>query len=270
MSEDLSTADGAAPGPGASGVLLHRGADGGWSRTRPDLTDLERQALAWDVACRRARRAAETLARELDGHPAVVGVKADRDRVRVLLHVRDLAEWAQWCAYFGLTAAGERLHPRVLAGEGWRFGVRTSVLGRTARPPVSEGETGAAVPAAGRRRAATGVALGRTTAGAPGAVLGKAGREAGGVVLGKAGREAGGAVREKRLFRLDGAVYDLTLPYRDAHGDVWYFQGEQNADGMPLMSLDGRPERCSLANVAAYAGPLTPVRRTAPGGRTFR
>ncbi|OPG05075.1 hypothetical protein B1R27_22815 [Streptomyces sp. GKU 895] len=33
---------------------------------------------------------------------------------------------------------------------------------------------------------------------------------------------------------------------------------------MPLMSVDGRPERCSLANVAAHLGPLTPVRAVSP------
>lgn len=67
-----------------------------------------------------------------------------------------------------------------------------------------------------------------------------------------------------RPFRLGGTTYDLALPQRDAHGEVWYFQGSHNRDGMPLMSLDGRPERCSLANVAAHLGPLTPVRPSMP------
>jgi len=62
-----------------------------------------------------------------------------------------------------------------------------------------------------------------------------------------------------RSFRLGDTVYDLALPLRDVHGDVWYFQGCRRQDGMPLMSVDGRPERCSLANVAAHVGPLTPV-----------
>ncbi|MGW2826809.1 BN159_2729 family protein [Streptomyces sp. NPDC001443] len=65
---------------------------------------------------------------------------------------------------------------------------------------------------------------------------------------------------EKRPFRIGETLYDLALPQRDAYGDVWYFQGCRSGDGMPLMSLDGRPERCSLANVAAYLGPLSPVR----------
>ncbi|MER7743455.1 BN159_2729 family protein [Streptomyces sp. NPDC096538] len=67
-----------------------------------------------------------------------------------------------------------------------------------------------------------------------------------------------------RPFLLGGTAYDLALPYRDVHGETWYFQGQRSFDGMPLMSLDGRPERCSLAHVAEYAGPLTPVTEPAP------
>ncbi|MFF4909074.1 BN159_2729 family protein [Streptomyces sp. NPDC001260] len=62
-----------------------------------------------------------------------------------------------------------------------------------------------------------------------------------------------------RAFRLDGVLYDLELPQRDAHGDVWYYEGLRTADGMPMMTLDGRLERCSLANIVAYVGPLRPV-----------
>ncbi|MEU3950303.1 BN159_2729 family protein [Streptomyces sp. NPDC029526] len=72
------------------------------------------------------------------------------------------------------------------------------------------------------------------------------------------GDGAGGTA--ERTYRHGGTTYDLTLPHRDAHGETWYFQGLRTPDGMPLMSVDGRPERCSLANVAEYAGPLTPVR----------
>ncbi|GAA3583232.1 BN159_2729 family protein [Streptomyces osmaniensis] len=69
---------------------------------------------------------------------------------------------------------------------------------------------------------------------------------------------------QTHLFRLGGVTYDLALPQRDAQGDVWYFQGCRSHDGMPLMSLDGRPERCSLANLAVHLGPLTPVRAVVP------
>lgn len=69
-------------------------------------------------------------------------------------------------------------------------------------------------------------------------------------------RQTAGAARP---FRLGETLYDLAVPYRDAHGEIWYFQGQRASDGMPLMSVDGRTERCSLANVAEYLGPLTPL-----------
>ncbi|MFJ4370533.1 BN159_2729 family protein [Streptomyces chartreusis] len=71
---------------------------------------------------------------------------------------------------------------------------------------------------------------------------------------------------QTHLFRLGGVTYDLALPQRDAQGDVWYFQGCRSHDGMPLMSLDGRPERCSLVNLAVHLGPLAPVRAVVPAG----
>ncbi|MFJ4829621.1 hypothetical protein ACIP79_06800 [Streptomyces sp. NPDC088747] len=37
------------------GIVLHRTAAGGWSRGPRQLTELERQARAWDLSCRRAR-----------------------------------------------------------------------------------------------------------------------------------------------------------------------------------------------------------------------
>ncbi|MFD5009696.1 BN159_2729 family protein [Streptomyces chartreusis] len=79
---------------------------------------------------------------------------------------------------------------------------------------------------------------------------------------------------QTHLFRLGGVTYDLALPQRDAQGDVWYFQGCRSHDGMPLMSLDGRPERCSLVNLAVHLGPLAPVRAVVPevvpaGGRAL-
>ncbi|MBP5930148.1 hypothetical protein F3K39_18955 [Streptomyces sp. LBUM 1479] len=74
----------------------------------------------------------------------------------------------------------------------------------------------------------------------------------------------------QRPFELDGAVYDLALPLRDAHGDVWFFQGECREDGMPLLSVDGRPEKCSLSNIVEHSGPVLPVRTpvTAKDGET--
>ncbi|MFF3939824.1 BN159_2729 family protein [Streptomyces phaeofaciens] len=193
------------------GAVLHRTPDGGWARDLRPVTDLERQALAWDASCERARCVARAIERHLAGHAGPYGIRVDGDRVRVVLRVDDAAEWDRWRAYFGITAVGERIRPHTVTAEGERGGVRVSVVarGRAQAPPATA-------------RAAV------------------------------------------RPFRLGGTTYDLALPQCDAHGDVWYFQGFRTRDGMPLMSLDGRPERCSLANVAAHLGPLTPVRPVTP------
>jgi len=66
----------------------------------------------------------------------------------------------------------------------------------------------------------------------------------------------------KAPFEVEGIVYDLALPQRDDRGDVWFYQGEQATGGMPLLSQDGRPERCTLASIVRHAGPLTPVTST--------
>lgn len=58
------------------------------------------------------------------------------------------------------------------------------------------------------------------------------------------------------MYEYEGIVYNLALPQRDAHGDVWYFHGGRTPSGMPLLSLDGRSERCTLANVTSLMGPL--------------
>ncbi|MFE2112002.1 BN159_2729 family protein [Streptomyces microflavus] len=65
--------------------------------------------------------------------------------------------------------------------------------------------------------------------------------------------------RARRPYRHAGILYDLALPQEDAQRDIWYFQGE-NVEGMPLLSMDGRPERCTLAAVVDLVGPLHPVR----------
>lgn len=66
----------------------------------------------------------------------------------------------------------------------------------------------------------------------------------------------------KAPFEFEGVVYDLALPQRDGGGDLWFYQGEQATGGMPLLSQDGRPERCTLASIIRHAGPLTPVTST--------
>lgn len=172
-----------------------------------ELTELEKQALAWDATCERARQVAATIVQQLDGHPEFQSVRTDCDRVLVALHITDQAQWAEWRRYFGITHDQERPLPYAVCGEGHRDGVRVSVVAYDV-PQV--------------RARATEVAA--------------------------------------RPYLLDGIVYDLARPQRDAHGDMWFFHGERREDGMPLLSLDGRPERCSLANVVEFVGPLTPVR----------
>ncbi|MFE6284402.1 BN159_2729 family protein [Streptomyces sp. NPDC057877] len=66
----------------------------------------------------------------------------------------------------------------------------------------------------------------------------------------------------KAPYEVEGIVYDLALPQQDASGEVWFYQGMRTADGMPLLSVDGRPERCTLANIARQGGPLTAVTGT--------
>ncbi|MEV5606975.1 BN159_2729 family protein [Streptomyces sp. NPDC052225] len=67
----------------------------------------------------------------------------------------------------------------------------------------------------------------------------------------------------RRPYRHDGVLHDLAFPQRDITGQVWFFQGEMTAEGVPLLVVDGRPERCSLTNIVEFAGPLTPVTATA-------
>ncbi|WP_307839378.1 BN159_2729 family protein [Streptomyces sp. MBT97] len=204
------------------GVVLYRTPDGGWSRTARPVTELERQALGWDASCARARHVASAVERHLDTHPGPHAVRVEGDRVRVVLRVDGPGQWARWRSYFGVTSVGERTEPHTLTGEGERDGVRVTVVARTAVAPPPD----PADPAA------------------PTAPAGSADTEA----------------ADHRRYRIGETLYDLAAPMRDVYGGIWYFEGRRNGDGMPLMALDGRPERCSLANVAVYLGPLSPVR----------
>lgn len=209
----------------SQGLVLRRKPAGGWTTgapaPQPEPTDLEQQALAWDQACQRAHKVAAGIHKLIGEHPEFQGVQVDGDRVLVSLHITDQSRWAGWRAHFGIRHDGERPLPYAVCGEGYRDGVRVSVVAYD-------------LPQARDR----------------------------------ANAEAA------RPFHLDGIVYDLALPQRDAGGEVWFFQGEQAADGMPLLSVDGRPERCRLSSIVDQAGPLTPVRTpaTAPaaaeGGET--
>lgn len=196
------------------GTVLHRTPDGGWSRepqARPhperELTDLEQQAVAWDKSCERAQLVAATIQQQAGQHPAFKEIRTDGDRVLVSLQITGQEQWAEWRRYFGIRHDGERSLPHAVGGEGYRDGVRVSVMAYDV-PQLRARET----------------------------------------------------QKAERPYELDGVVYDLARPQRDSHGDVWYFHGDRRPDGMPLLSIDGRPERCSLGNIVDHVGPLTAVR----------
>ncbi|MGQ4358514.1 BN159_2729 family protein [Streptomyces sp. SAS_272] len=198
------------------GTLLHRTPGGGWAREHPEhqeQTELEQQALAWDTSCERARQVAAVIEGHIGQHPEFQNLQLDGDRILVALHVTDQAQWGGWRRYFGITHDKEQPLPYAVAGDGYRDGVRVSVIAYD---------------------------LPQTRARA--------------------------AQSAKRPFQLDGIVYDLARPQRDGQGGVWYFHGQRTADGMPLLVMDGRPERCTLANIVRQVGPLTAV-TTAPSAQ---
>lgn len=193
------------------GVVLRRAPSGDWARQHPDheqpqRTELEEQAAAWDASCARASRVADDIRQRLSGHSSVRNVQTDRDQVLVALHNVTQEQWAQWRLYFGVTHDKETETPYMVAGDGYRDGVRVGVVAYDL--PES-------------RKLAKQIA--------------------------------------QQPFEFEGIVYDLALPQRDSQGDVWYFQGERTPAGMPLLSLDGRPERCTLANIIRLTGLLTAV-----------
>ncbi|MGW3442225.1 BN159_2729 family protein [Streptomyces sp. NPDC001076] len=178
-------------------------------RRQPQTTELEEQALAWDQACAWAHDVADRIKAALVEHPAFQGLQVDGDRILVSLHIVNQAQWGEWRRYFGIQHDKETALPYVVAGDGYRDGVRVSVMAYD-------------LPEA--RAHAVRIA--------------------------------------KAPFELNGIVYDLALPQQDPQGDVWYFQGQQAESGMPLLSMDGRSERCSLAKIIEQQGPLTPVTDT--------
>ncbi|MER6137379.1 BN159_2729 family protein [Streptomyces sp. NPDC001815] len=224
------------------GFVLHRTPGGGWARVPGQLTELEQQAFAWDHACARAGLLAAAVEQHIGGHPDFLGVRADGDRVRVELHVTDQAQWRRWRTHFSIRHDAEETLPHAVVGESHHAGVRVSVLARrrrqTPRPPV----TAAPVESAGPS----------TVPAAPSAAPASTGQEAASPPA--TGASAGSGPQR---YEFEGITYDLSLPQRDVQGAVWYFHGCRTPDGMPLLTLDGRAERCTLANVTALLGPLT-------------
>ncbi|MEU4170972.1 BN159_2729 family protein [Streptomyces sp. NPDC026665] len=206
------------------GAVLRRTPAGEWARehqehdetpalpqreAQSERTELEQQADAWEQSCERARRVAQVIKREVGDHPAFQRLQLDKDRVLVALHIVDQAQWVGWREYFGIQHDKETSLPYMVAGDGYRDGVRVGVVAYD---------------------------------------------------LPEARKHAVRIAREPYDF--EGVVYDLALPQRDASGDVWFYQAVRTPDGMPLLSTDGRPERCTLANLVRYSGPLTPVTDT--------
>ncbi|GGZ51423.1 BN159_2729 family protein [Streptomyces rubiginosohelvolus] len=66
--------------------------------------------------------------------------------------------------------------------------------------------------------------------------------------------------KARRPYRHGGLIYDLAVGHKDITGDTWFFHGDYSAEGVPLLSQDGRPERCTLAAVVDLLGPILPVR----------
>ncbi|MZE77607.1 hypothetical protein GTY57_11475, partial [Streptomyces sp. SID5475] len=64
-----------------------------------------------------------------------------------------------------------------------------------------------------------------------------------------------------RPYCLWGRVYDLARPLAENGGDGnhWLFLGIRDKSGMPLLSVRGRTEVCTLENIVRHSGPLTPV-----------
>ncbi|MFD6425077.1 BN159_2729 family protein [Streptomyces sp. NPDC060198] len=183
----------------------------------PPVTDLEREASAWDRACERAQTLATATATKYGAEPEVTRVTVDRDTVVITLHIVERDRWTGWMAALGIAPEQVTVGEYVAYGRTSWDGVPVSVLAYD-MPELSD------APAA--------------------------------------------APRATRPYRYAGVVYDLALGLRDITGDTWWHHGEETAEGMPLLSQDGRPERCTLAGIVELVGPLTPVRElaTAKGG----
>ncbi|MFZ3569465.1 BN159_2729 family protein [Streptomyces sp. BH034] len=190
------------------GTVLYRTA-AGVAKRRP-LTDLEKQAAAWDASIQRAAALVVQIEGKFGSEPGFQRVRADGDQVTVGYSCTAIEQWHQLRIYFGITEDHVQATEYAFVGRGHREGVAVTVVAYD-------------VPQLGV----------------------------------DAGAEA------LRPYRHDGVVYDLALPHLDITGETWFFHGEVTAEGMPLLAVDCRPERCSLASVVEFVGPLTPVRDAA-------
>ncbi|WP_030695065.1 phiSA1p31-related protein [Streptomyces albidoflavus] len=63
-------------------------------------------------------------------------------------------------------------------------------------------------------------------------------------------------------YTVDGTAYDLSAEYRDTSGDVWFFTGERNGAGVPLLSCRTDDDECtgwSLIRLHDFYDTLTRV-----------
>ncbi|WEH40753.1 BN159_2729 family protein [Streptomyces sp. AM 2-1-1] len=178
----------------------------------PPVTELEREASAWDQACERAQALATATAMKYAAEPEVTRVTADRDTVVISLHIVERDRWTGWMAALGIAPDQVTVSEYVVHGRTSWDGVPVSVLAYDM--PELQAATAASLLA-------------------------------------------------NRPYRYAGVVYDLALEQQDINGDRWFYHGEETAERMPLLSQDGRPERCTLANIVELVGPLTPVRELA-------
>lgn len=108
------------------GVVLHRRATGDWSRE--PRTELEEQAAAWDAACRRAQYLADTIRTECSDGRGLLQVQVERDRLLVSVQVTELAQWAAWRVYLGITEDAPDSSEYAHYGQGHREGVAVALL----------------------------------------------------------------------------------------------------------------------------------------------
>jgi hypothetical protein len=174
----------------------------------PPNSQLEQAALAWALACARARRTAADLAAAYSAHPDVVSVTADGDQAVVAVRITELRAWYVWRAAMGARAEDVVFYEDACVAVGGNDGVPLQVVGFGV-PLLLD-----AVAAAARLP-----------------------------------------------YRLWDQVYDLAASHQDAQGNHWQYDGDQASDGVPLLSMAGRPEPCRITNVVEQAGPLVALRR---------
>ncbi|CAM5384345.1 hypothetical protein SCALM49S_02523 [Streptomyces californicus] len=64
--------------------------------------------------------------------------------------------------------------------------------------------------------------------------------------------------KARRPYRHAGLIYDLAVGHKDITGDTWYFHGDYSAEGMPLLSKDGRPRAVQPGRRGRHARPDSP------------